>query len=294
MWYDSIRSPENNLYRCVEPDYGSIINAAYLRRMNRIQKLGLCTALDSLRNIDMAIDAIIIATGWGCIESTYKFLERMFDQKGLPPNPAAFIQSTHNSIAAQTAIYLNNKSYNSTVTDDRLPFELAMDNAILCLLDSSCRNILLGACDEITPQLTDIFNRMSKFGKPQPYGEGGACFILSKEKNGCIAEIRHFGSVPAENMPETIVGLSEQYSADYIFAPRWRNLPVNIPQILYTNYFGDFPTSAACGFWLAINCLNRCNPSIPHARNIMLVSENRYGMAFITVVSRQGEQPCNY
>jgi hypothetical protein len=255
--------------------------------MNRIQKLGLCMALDSLRDVNETIDAIIVATGWGCIESTYRFLERMFDQKELPPNPAVFIQSTHNTIAAQIAIYLKNKSYNNTITDNRMPFELAMDNAILCLYDNDFRNILLGACDEITPQLIDISNRMSKSGKPEFYGEGGACFVLSKDRENSIAEIKYSGFTTAENVSEIIGNLSEKCSIDYIFTSRRERIfSANIPQILYADYFGDFPTCAACGFWLAVNCLNSCNPSIPHARNILLISGSKHGMTYIAVVGK--------
>jgi hypothetical protein len=290
-WGESIRSPENGLFRCAEPDCSDLIDSASLRRMNRIQKFGLCTALNSLKGVNAKADAIIFATGWGCVDSTYRFLERLFDQRELPANPSVFIQSTHNAIAAQTAIYLNKKSYNNTICDDRLPFELAMDNAILCLQEEDCRNILLGACDELTPQLTDILNRISKFGKPEPYGEGAACFILSKEKENCIAEIKYFDSTPERDMPGTVNDLSAKYSIDYIFTLHNNaTFSAAVPQILYTNYFGDFPTCAACGFWLALDCLNSKNPPIPCARNILLVSKNRYGMAFITVVGKDNSE----
>jgi hypothetical protein len=253
--------------------------------MNRVQKFGLCTALSALQKADnKAIDAIIVATGWGCIDSTCKFLERLFDRKELPVNPAVFIQSTHNTIAAQTAIYLKSKVYNNTITDNQLPFELAVDNALLCLQDDGFKSVLLGACDETAPQLIDILNKISKFGEMQSYGEGGACFVLSKEKENSIAEIKYFNSVSKEKAPEIIDNLSKEYSIDYIFTARKRNFPESIPQILYTDYFGDFPTSAACGLWLAVDCLNSNNPAIPYPENILLLSENKTGITFVTVV----------
>jgi hypothetical protein len=287
QWYNSIRNPENDLYRCAEPDYRDFIDSAALRRMNRVQKFGLCTALDALQKINnRAVDAIIVATGWGCIDSTYRFLERLFDQRELPVNPAVFIQSTHNTIAAQTAIYLKSRVYNNTVTDNRLPFELAMDNALLCLQDDGFENVLLGACDETTPQLIDIFNKISKFGRMKSYGEGAACFVLSKEKENSIAEIKYFNSVSKENVRETVGNLSKEYSIDYVFTSGKRNFPKNIPQILYTDYFGDFPTSAACGLWLAVDCLNSNNPAIRRPENILLLSENKQGTTFVTVTGR--------
>lgn len=285
QWYDNVRKPENNLYQSVEPDYKNIVDSASLRRMSRVQKFGLCTALNALQRLNKTVDAIIIATGWGCIDSTYKFLERMFDQKELPLNPAVFIQSTHNTIASQIAIYLKSKVYNNTLTDNRLPFELAMDNAILCLQENNFRNVLLGACDETTPQLIDILNKISKFGKPESYGEGGACFVLSKERENSIAEIKYFNSVPEEDVQEIIVDLSGKYSINYIFTAGKRTFSQNIPQILYTSYFGNFPTSAACGFWLAVDCLNSNNQAIPYPKNILLLSNNnKQRMIFVTVV----------
>jgi len=285
-WYNHLRYPENHLYRCVEPDYKDISDAGSFRRMNRVQKFNLCAASTCLQRVNKTVDAIIIATGWGCIDSTYKFLERLFDQKGLPVNPAAFIQSTHNTMASQTAIYTKNNAFNNTITDDESPFELALDNALICMQDDDYQNILVGACDEITPQLADILSKISKFGNREIIGEGGTCFILSKEKENSIAEIKHFSSLPPENVPETVDKLATEYSIDYIFTAGERILSGKIPQILYTAYFGNFPTSYACGLWLAVDCLNSCNPAISQAGNILLISENKQGMAFITVVGK--------
>ncbi|MDR3218097.1 MAG: beta-ketoacyl synthase chain length factor [Dysgonamonadaceae bacterium] len=285
-WHNNLHNPENNLYHCVEPDYKDILDAGVLRRMNRVQKFNLCAALTCLQRVNKSVDAIIIATGWGCIDSTYKFLERLFDQKGLPANPAAFIQSTHNTMAAQTAIYIKNNAYNNTVTDNQSPFELALDNALICMQDNDYQNILVGACDEIIPQLADFLNKISKFGKQEIIGEGGTCFILSKEKENSIAEIKYFSSMPVDNVPEIINNLSEKYSVDYIFTAQKEKFSTSIPLILYTDYFGNFPASSACGLWLAVDCLNSDNPAISHAQNILLISKNKQGIAFITVVGK--------
>jgi hypothetical protein len=286
-WYNHLRYPENHLYRCVEPDYKDISDVGSFRRMNRVQKFNLCAASTCLHRVNKSIDAIIIATGWGCIDSTYKFLERLFDQKGLPVNPAAFIQSTHNTMASQTAIYTKNNAFNNTITDDESPFELALDNALICMQDDDYHNILVGACDEITPQLADILSKISKFGNREIIGEGGTCFILSKEKENNLAEIKYFSSLPVENVPEIINNLSAQYSVDYLFTAQKENFSKSIPSILYTDYFGNFPASSACGLWLAVDCLNSDNSAIPKAQNILLISKNKQGIAFITVIGKE-------
>jgi hypothetical protein len=259
--------------------------------MNRLQKINLGNVVNCLQNINInALDAIIVATGWGCIDSTYKFVERLYDRRDLPANPTSFIQSTHNTMAAQTAIYLNCNACNNTLTDNQSPFELALDNALICMHNDRCSNVLLSACDELTPQLIDILGKIAGFGKPKILGEGGACFLLSKEKQDNIAELKHFASLSTDDLQQVAEDLSNAYSVDYVFTSQKERLTGasarNLPQIIYTDYFGHFPTSHACGFWLAVHCLNTGNPPATNARNIMLISGNRQKISHIIIVGK--------
>jgi hypothetical protein len=286
-WSNNIRRPDDGIFRCVEPDYRTLIEPETLRRMNRIQRFGLAVALTAQRAVDLPIDAIIMATGWGCIDSTYRIIERIYDGKELPVNPAAFVQSLHNAIAAQTAAYLKSKVYNNTFTDNRVAFELAMDNAVVCLLGGdNFRTILLGACDEIIPPLIDIFGRISKFGILRPCGEGGAAFILSKNEENSCAELRYFRSVETKSILTTVKRLAKNYAVDYIFSVDKRDYCETVPVICYSDYFGDFPTVSACGFWLALDAVISEMDAIPNAKNIMLISDDHYSNTFITIVGQ--------
>jgi hypothetical protein len=274
-------------FRCIEPDCGRFIDPSSLRRMNNMQKLALCVALDCLRKADLASpDAILFATGAGCIDSTCKVLERLFDRRNLPPNPATFIQSTHNSPAAAVALRLGCKGANLTFADNETPFETALEAALDLMDDSDISNLLLASCDELTPTLAAILQRLSAFGNsaPLPPGEGYTSFLLSKERTNAEAEIKRLVAVPLDRLSDTVVELVAEYSADRVFAPRREPLPANIPQTAYASLFGNFPSLSACGFFLALECMKS-----EDAENVVTVARSRCGMAYIAVAGKPEE-----
>lgn len=57
-----------------------------------------------------SVDAIITGTGLGCIEDSEKFLKSILDNKEEFLTPTSFIQSTHNTVGAQIALYSNVKA----------------------------------------------------------------------------------------------------------------------------------------------------------------------------------------
>ena len=273
-------------FKVTDPDYKQFIDTGALRRMNRINKFSLAVASKCLQNYHGKIDAIITATGWGCIESTYKFLERLFDEKGLPVNPVAFIQSTHNTMAAQIALKLKSHVYNNTITDNQSAFELALDDAILNLHENHINNVLLGGCDEITEPLEDILKRVAMFGHPVPLGEGCTYFILSKNNTGNIATIKAFETTAENKFTDMFNKLANEHAVDYVFVQN-DDILSELSQVNYTTYFGNFPTVSACGLWLAVYCLNNLVQNIAsHAQNIMLVSKSKPGICYFTVVGK--------
>lgn len=52
------------------------------------------------------VDAIITATGLGCLADTEKFMNALMDNREQMLNPTAFIQSTFNTVGAQLALLL--------------------------------------------------------------------------------------------------------------------------------------------------------------------------------------------
>jgi 3-oxoacyl-[acyl-carrier-protein] synthase II len=105
----------SNILQCIEPNYRDYINPLQLRRMSKVLKMGLGTAMSCLKRNNMNDpDAIIVGTGLGCSEDLEKFLTSYIDSNELVLSPTPFIQSTHNMVAAQIAVMLKNHVSNLT------------------------------------------------------------------------------------------------------------------------------------------------------------------------------------
>lgn len=196
---------ESRCLKCIEPQYNEFLDPMISRRMSRIIKMGVCSALKCLRNegIDQP-DAIITGTGQGCLEDTEKFLDSVYENEESYLNPTPFIQSTHNSVSSAIALMLKCNSYNNTYAHRGYAFENALLDGIMFLKENPGTKVLVGAVDESTPNSFTITDRLG-FWKKEPLnnlnllnyktkgtlaGEGSAFFILSDQKTPrSIAEI---------------------------------------------------------------------------------------------------------
>ena len=138
----------------IKPIYKDYINPKVLRRMGNLIRMSVVSSSECISKIDSEINGIIVGTGLGCLTDTMKFLTNFIEIEGLIP-PTSFIQSTHNTIAGQISLNNKNNSYNTTYTQNTLSFELALEDAMMCL-DEGMDNILVGAADEFIPFLNEI------------------------------------------------------------------------------------------------------------------------------------------
>ena len=109
------------------PVYKELIPAASLRRMATGVKMGCYAAQLALQEAQQpALDAIICGTGQGCLQDSEKFLTAMIAQDEEYLTPTSFIQSTHNTVAAQIALQLQCHAYNFTYVQGGSSFESAL------------------------------------------------------------------------------------------------------------------------------------------------------------------------
>lgn len=177
-------------YGAIEPDYKNIIkDANQRRRMSRVVKMGVAAALLCLeQNENKPIDAILTATGLGCLSDTEKFMNSVIDNDEKLLNPTPFIQSTFNVIGAQIALLTNNHCYNNTYTHRALSFESALLDAMMCINEGQ-ENVLVGASEERTTISHSIMKRLGMF-KDIEQGEGSQFFVVSKEQSeNSLAEL---------------------------------------------------------------------------------------------------------
>ncbi|WP_085537178.1 beta-ketoacyl synthase chain length factor [Massilibacteroides vaginae] len=243
----SFQSAENG-FVFAEPDYKVWIkNANMRRRMSRMVRMGVATGMECLDGITEPIDAILTATGYGCLTDTEIFMNSFLDTDEQQPSPSSFIQSTFNTIGAQLAILTDNHQYNNTYVHRGFSFESALADAISLLAEGDARKVLAGATDEMTPTLNTLLGRMGNWKHYAP-GEGAAFFLLS--------------STPPEQTPAIIIQDIEMITGDYtkeelqhladnFIAKHGIQTAKFISPDSYKCFCGEYPTSTSFALWMA-------------------------------------------
>jgi 3-oxoacyl-[acyl-carrier-protein] synthase II len=167
-----------------EPDYRALLDPRLLRRMSRIIRMGAAAALACLREAGVTTpDAIVTGTAYGCLEDSGLFLRSMIERNEELLQPAAFIQSTHNTVGAQIALLLQCTGYNNTFVHRGFSFESALLDAILLVADKEAETVLVGGIDELTDTSHALLSRFGLF-RHRKAGEGAAFFLLTGKPSG--------------------------------------------------------------------------------------------------------------
>jgi 3-oxoacyl-[acyl-carrier-protein] synthase II len=265
--------------KSLDPPYREYIDPMVARRMSRIVKMGMCAALNCLRNSDREVpDAVIAGTGLGCLEDTEKFLGSIYTLNEHLLNPTPFINSTHNTIAGAIALAIKCHGYNSTYSHRGFSFESAIRDAMMLLAEHPEWHILAGAFDEITPSSFEITRRLGLWRKPGTVaGEGVAFFLLSAEKEKALGMLRGLMTLTNPQRTGEIISAAAQFlkdentdplSIDLVLAgmhgnegpDRWYGALKNelfpgTPFSGYKHLCGEYDTSAAFALGMALNLM---------------------------------------
>lgn len=296
--FENVREYENvHFMKCIEPQYNALIDPMASRRMSRIMKMGLASALKCLDEAGISIpDAVVTGTGLGCIEDTEKFLGALHLNEEKLLNPTPFIQSTHNTVAANIAILLKCHGYNNTFSHRGFSFESALLDSLMLLKEGSVNNVLVGGVDELTANSFTITNRLG-FWKKKPVsnlslldykskgslaGEGTAFFALNDHwTNRSTAKILSVGTFykpegfaaiekklsaflaidPCESDQTDLVlmGLSGDSMTDEIYYHLQNTLFINKPCAYFKHLSGEYDTSSSFALYLASRILKQQN-----------------------------------
>src|ERR1700712_2967424 len=132
--------------------------------MGHIIKMGVAAAKDCLNKANIEIPgAIITGTALGCMEDTITFLTRIIEQNEELLPPTAFIQSTHNTVAAQIALMLKCHAYNNTFVHKGVSFEAALLDGIMLLKEGEADNILVGGTEEMIDVSFTVLTRLGLY-----------------------------------------------------------------------------------------------------------------------------------
>jgi len=284
---------------CIEPDYKEYIDAALRRRMSRIIKMGVAAAVKCLQEAGVTQpDAIITATGLGCLSDTEVFMNSILENNESLTSPTAFIQSTFNTIGAQIALMLKNHNYNFTYVHRGFSFESALLDAMMQINSNEASDILVGGIDELTDTSYAIMERMgfwkNKLAEESLYGsnsrgsiagEGSTFFVLSKQASGnsaritglstfykpagnqevekCIAEFLDSKTLKPADIDLVILGNSGDYKLDAPYRFLQTKLFNRISQMYFKHLCGEYHTASAFAVWLGNTILK--NQEIPKA-----------------------------
>ena len=286
-----IAAYEGNRLKAIEPDYKNFIDPKLIRRMSHIIKMGVAAAMECLTKSGVAMPgAIITGTAYGCLEDTVTFLSRIVEQNEELLPPTAFIQSTHNTVAAQIALMLQCHNYNNTFVHRGVSFESALLDGLMLLNEGEADNVLVGGTDELTDASFTILTRLGLY-KRQPVsnlslyrfnskgtiaGEGAAFFLLTdKPDDNNLAELtaiksfsglKDVGEVEAaigaflasnnlkmEDLDLVITGKNGDQKNDEWYEQLNRSVFKALPLANFKHLCGEYPTAVSFAVWLAAN-----------------------------------------
>ncbi len=299
---------DGNRWQCIEPDYKFYISDPTLRRrMSRVVKMGVAAALRCVKHSNVQPDAIITATGLGCLADTEKFLDTLITNHESRLNPTPFIQSTFNTVGAQVALLLGNRGYNTTFVHRGNSFESALLDAIMQIEDGSAQNVLVGGFDEITDTSFEIMRRLgfwkknladssrlyNENSKGTAAGEGATFFMFGKnppvgKPSIKISGLRHFNestnngtffgqiddflSLHQKTISDIdllILGNNGDKKGDRIYKKLVDEYFLNNPYCFFKNLCGEYPTASAFSLYLATRILEKQEVAgIKYQRNI--------------------------
>lgn len=263
-----------------EPDYKtSIPYPAIRRRMSRMIKMGVACGLQCLQDTrPEEVEALITATGLGCMGDTEKFLEALIRQNEEMLNPTPFIQSTFNTIGGQIALLLHIQTYNVTYVHRGLSFESALIDGWLSVNEGK-NNVLVEAIDEITPTQFALMQRLG-MARHACLGEGAQAFLLGREQRaetlGLLLGCAPFTSTGMPETEQVQLQLTE-FLREHQLAPQDIRLWVNgqgtdrsentfydsvrqlllpqTPEYAFKTECGEYPTASAFGMYRAVQQL---------------------------------------
>ncbi len=290
---DDIRESDTNLLRCIEPSYLDFLNPVMARRMGRVIKMGIASALICMKNarLDMP-DAIITGTALGCLGDTEKFLKAIIADDEQFLTPTSFIQSIQNSVSAQIALHLNCTGHNFTFAHKGFSFESALRDALMLLEEGEAQNVLVGGIDEMTDHNYFFYDKLGLWKKEKINssrllqsdspgtigGEGSAFFVLNKNKSEddyailagvktiynpesagalhiTISEFLKDNGLGRENIDLVLYGFNGDSRSDHWFTFVKENVFMNSGAGYFKHLCGEYQTSGSFAMWLAALCL---------------------------------------
>lgn len=273
-WIDNPVIYEGSYNEAIDPQFKQWMSPGEARRLGKIMKRAVATSAVVMEQSGVSTpDAIITATGLGCVKNTELFLTDLCNNGEQLLKPTQFMQSTHNTIGSLIAILNKCHGYNVTYANGDTSTENALLDAVTQLTLGDIDNALVGAHDEMTPCYYTLLERIGYYGVEQMVtsGETAVSLMLSTHpgKDTCcvienisvmykptdsqltrhLTEVGHIDCVMAgfNGKPETDIKYNR-------LIDRYFN---DATVLQYKNIFGESMTASALGIYAATAILSR-------------------------------------
>ena len=265
IWY------EQSYERAIEPDSKEFIVPSEARRMSKVLKRTICTAISALNKSGITQpEAIITGTGMGCLENSEKFLIDIakFGENCL--KPTLFMQSTHNTISSLIGIVLKCHGYNNTYSHKGISFESALLDAWLQIKAGTLSSALVGSHDEVTPFLSLIQSQTHPEYRFISESSVSTILLGRNETLNGLCEVEKVNilykpdkseliKVIGEDSSILMMGLNGNEINDEPYLQVLTSLQGNQVCLYYKHLFGENFSSSAIGFYSAIKMLESEN-----------------------------------
>ena len=192
QWIDAPLTYTEACVPSIDPDFREWLSPMASRRMGRLMKRALVTALKVMNDSGISQpDAIVTGTGWGCLENTEQFLGQLCREGEEMLKPTHFMQSTHNTVSSLIAIHSHCHGYNTTYSQRQTSFDAALHDAWQQLRLGDISNTLVTGNDELTPTWFTALQRSGYVGLPGrvPAGEASVAMLLSTDPADALCEV---------------------------------------------------------------------------------------------------------
>lgn len=282
---------EQNILAYYEPDYRKYFSIMQLRRMTRLIKVGLVTAIEALKDAGIEQpDAIITGSAKGSMTDTERFMHDIVEFNEGTLNPTAFIQSTYNALNGLIALHHNANGYNSTYVHRGFSLENALMDAILLFNENKIGNALIGSFEEMTQEHYQLKNKINYWKKERIKsaellhsttegtlaGEGTFFFTLNKNADNALAKLSNIrmlynadeqlvvktfneflteNNLLAENIDAIILGYNGNVITRHFYDVVVNQLSNKTHQLAFKHLCGEFDTAVGFALWAAAKAL---------------------------------------
>ena len=250
----------------IQPNYKEFIPAIKLRRMPKLSRMAIAATLSALKLAELEnVGAIIAASGLGSLDDTERFLQKYIPAGESLVPPVSFIQSGHNTVSGQIALFLNNNSYNMTHVQQNVSFEHALIDSLM-FIDENETEVLLGGMDENIPLLKELATLFDLDNSTKEnLSEGCTFMIVGRDKEKAIAQVIDVEvNVSPLSVNEKVIRFLKKNKLqisdiDQVLIGSGLNFNYqdrpSVNTVLYTDYCGQYLTSSAFGCHLAVDMI---------------------------------------